>query len=201
MIDQATFELIKEKYGHCASWAIWADAGEKPKDNIGDLSIFGIEKRDRLLSQLKPDVVLVGLNCSRGSVPFTLGNLHDRRPQSQDYKLRYALKNTPIWGAYITDIIKEFDQKASGKVMAYLHANKSFETHNIDRFREELGDLNADKPTLIALGEAAFKVLTRNLGGQYRVLKLPHYAKYISKKQYREECRPIIESSGIQPNV
>ena len=179
MIDHTTFKLIKDKYGHCASWAVWADAGENPKDNIGDLSIFKIEETVGLLRLLRPDVILVGLNFSRGSVPFTLGNFHDRRPQSQDYKLRYALKDTPLWGAYITDIIKDFDQKASGKVMAYLRNNRSFEKANVDRFREELRDLGVDQPTIIALGEAAFKVLTRNLGGQYRVLKLPHYAKYM----------------------
>ena len=165
------------------------------------MSIFKIEETVGLLRLLRPDVILVGLNFSRGSVPFTLGNFHDRRPQSQDYKLRYALKDTPLWGAYITDIIKDFDQKASGKVMAYLRNNRSFEKANVDRFREELRDLGVDQPTIIALGEAAFKVLTRNLGGQYRVLKLPHYAKYISKEQYRRECRPVIELVGIQPNA
>jgi len=85
MIDHTTFKLIKDKYGHCASWAVWADAGENPKDNIGDLSIFNIEETVGLLRLLRPDVILVGLNFSRGSVPFTLGNFHDRRPQSQDY--------------------------------------------------------------------------------------------------------------------
>ena len=85
--------------------------------------------------------------------------------------------------------------------MAYLRNNRSFEKANVDRFREELRDLGVDQPTIIALGEAAFKVLTRNLGGQYRVLKLPHYAKYISKEQYRRECRSVIELVGIQPNA
>ncbi len=42
MINQSKFEFLKEKYGHYASWAIWAEEGEKPKDNTGDLSIFDI---------------------------------------------------------------------------------------------------------------------------------------------------------------
>ena len=29
MLDKAKFELIKEKYGYCASWTIWADEGDK----------------------------------------------------------------------------------------------------------------------------------------------------------------------------
>ena len=202
MIDAARFDLIKQKYGHCASWAVWSDAGEKPKDNVGDLSIFDNEKRDDLLKQLKPDVVLVGLSLSSRGIQDPLRNFHDARARySQDYKLRYALKGTSLWGAYMTDIIKKIEEKASGKVIAYLHSHKSVEKENIDRFREELGDLRVHHPTIIAFGDAAFTVLTRNLGGQYRMQKLPHYAKYISQENYREECRLIIEAVGVQPNA
>jgi len=42
MVDQKRFELIAEKYGYYASWAIWADGGERPKDNMGDLSVFAV---------------------------------------------------------------------------------------------------------------------------------------------------------------
>ncbi len=45
MIERKQFELIKKKYGHYASWAIWADEGVKPKDNVGDLSVFDIERK------------------------------------------------------------------------------------------------------------------------------------------------------------
>lgn len=125
-MDRATFELIKRKYGHFASWAIWADAGTKPKDNVGSLSIFDIDHDDSCLQLLNPECVFVGLNISR-PIESPLGNFHDPRPQAMDYKLRYAFKNSPFWGAYMTDIIKDFEQKASGKVMDYLRTNKHFE--------------------------------------------------------------------------
>ena len=51
IIDQAKFEFIKEKYGHYASWAIWAEEGNKPKSNMGDLSIFDIKNDDSDLPQ------------------------------------------------------------------------------------------------------------------------------------------------------
>ena len=193
MINQAKFELIKEKYGHYASWAVWASSSERPKDNIGDLGIFEIDERDSLLRQLKPDVVLVGLYISR-RIQVPLGNFHDGRAHSMDYKLRYALMETSLWGAYMTDIIKDFEQKASGEVMAYLRSDNSFEKDNVEIFREELRDLGVGQPIVIALGGDAFKVLTRNLGKQYDVRKMPHYSKYISKEKYREEIRLIIES-------
>jgi len=127
MINRSQFELIKKKYGHYASWAIWADEKEKPKDNMGDLSVFDININAALLSQLRPDIVLVGLNISQG-IPSTLANFHGLGGGA--YKIRYALRNSPFWGAYMTDIIKNFDQKASGKVMSYLRNNKKCEEEN-----------------------------------------------------------------------
>jgi hypothetical protein len=67
MIDWEQFELIKMKYGHYASLAIWADEGEKPKENIGDLSVFDIESNVGLLDQYNSGIILVALNISRRS--------------------------------------------------------------------------------------------------------------------------------------
>ena len=61
MIDIQQFENIKQKHGSYASWAVWADASEKPKSNMGDVSYF---KNESVLSLLKNNVVMVGLNLS-----------------------------------------------------------------------------------------------------------------------------------------
>ena len=202
MIDQARFERIKKSHGSYASWAVWSDAGERPKSNIGDLSIFDIEKRDTLLSQLEPNIVLVALSAASRSIQFSLGNFHDRRARyAQDYKLRYALHGTSLWGAYMTDIIKGVEQNESGKVMQYLKNNKSIEKANIESFRAELRDLGVAQPTIVALGGDAFTVLTRNLGGQDHVWKMPHYSQHISKEDYREQCLTVIELIDGQPSV
>ena len=40
-MDIEKFNFIKEKYGHCASWAIWREQGNHPpRFNMGDLSIL-----------------------------------------------------------------------------------------------------------------------------------------------------------------
>ena len=198
MIDQAKFGLIKEKYGHYASWAVWADGTNKPKENVGDLSIFESNEDDALSKQLNPNIVLVGFNISR-RIQSALGNFHDGRSSSMDYKLRYALKATALWGAYMTDIIKDFEQKASGKLMAYLRKNKSFEKDNLELFEAELGDLGVNQPTLIALGRDAFQILNRNLGRKYDIWRVPHYSNYTSKETYKEEIAAIIQSKSNQP--
>ena len=184
MVTKDKFEFIKEKYGHWTSWAIWANAGDTPKSNVGDLSIFS---GDDFLTQLNSEVVLVGLNISRGDIKFPLANFHDARSEATDYKIRYALKDTPLWGGYMTDIIKDFNEKESGKMMSYLRSNKEFEKSNAKIFQEELGDLGCINPTIIAFGNDAHSILLRNFKDQYKILKVPHYANYTSKETYRQQ--------------
>lgn len=113
-IDKSKFEKIKKEYGHYASWAIWSEEGRKPKDNVGDLSIFKTKNINSLIKKLKPNIILVGLNISR-KTEYSFGNFHDSSSRAMDYKIRYALKDTPYWGAYMTDIIKDFEQKSIGE--------------------------------------------------------------------------------------
>jgi hypothetical protein len=193
MIDRATFDLIKGRYGHYASWAVWADGISKPKQKVGDLSIFESNEDDALLKQLHPNIVFVGLNISR-PIQFPLGNFHDGRPSSMDYKIRYALNGSALWGAYMTDIIKDFEQKASGTMMAYLRKDKPFERDNLELFKAELRDLGVNQPTLIAFGRDAFELLTRNLGENYDIWRVPHYSNYTSKEIYREEIAAILSN-------
>ena len=113
-----------------------------------------------------------------------------------DYKIRYALKRTVLWGAYMTDIIKDFEQKASGKLMAYLRENRSFEKNNLELFENELRDLGAKKPTLVAFGRDAFQILNRNLGRDYHIWRVPHYSNRTRKEIYREEIASVIQSKS-----
>ena len=193
MITREKFEFLKDKYGHYSSWAVWADEGKRPKDNMGDLSVFDLEANPGLLEELRPDVVLVGLNVSRGSIETPLGNFHDPRPEAQDFKIRYALRGSPFWGAYMTDIIKDFDQKASGKVSSYLRKNPAFEQENVEFFRQELTDLGAPDPTLIAFGSVTYSILTRNFWADCRIVRIPHYSDYCSKEQYRVDVSGILQ--------
>lgn len=193
MVDHRTFELMKAKYGHYASWAVWAESNGRPKDNVGDLRVFDLDHNHDLLDQLNANIVLVGLNISR-KIQAPLGNFHDPRPASMDFKLRHALAGTQLWGAYMTDIIKDFEQLASGDTMAYVRKNRGFEQDNIDLFRSELEHLGVTKPTLIALGRDAHEILSQNLGGTHHLLKATHYSHYISKEDYRKEITTLAES-------
>lgn len=183
MITRDALEAVRKEYGHYASWAVWSPPGTKPKDGMGDISFFD-QPSDSLLSTLNPEVVLAGLNISR-PIERPFGNFHPDYPEAQDYKLRHALLGTKFWGGYMTDVIKDFAEKASGKMMAYLRTNPDFEQQNLKVFREELEAIGARAPTVVALGADSFRILSRSLGKDVEVLKAPHYSMYISADRYR----------------
>jgi hypothetical protein len=185
MINRERFDSVRKKYWHYASWAVWGAEGLTPKSRMGDISFFE-EPREELLATLNPEVILVGLNISR-PIPRPFGNFHPDYSEAQDYKLRHALYGTGFWGGYLTDIIKSFEEKISGKMMAYLRQNPDFERENIKTFREEIAAIGSVSPTLIALGCASFTILKRGLGGDFRILKAPHYSMYISPENYRRQ--------------
>lgn len=197
MINQETFDVVKHEYGHFASWAIWKEEGVKSKDNIGDLSVFNLSKNPDLLSILRTDLILVGLNISR-PIELPLANFHDSRSTAQDYKIRYAFKNTPFWGAYMTDIIKDFEQISSGKMRDYLKKNKDFEMYNVDLFRKELFEIRAVNPTIIAFGTDAHSVIERNFKNEFQLIKLPHFSNFINPEKYREEVISILSAHHVR---
>ena len=104
--------FIKNKYGGHASWAIWADVGTAPKSNMEDLAIFD---HDDVHKRLNPENVLVGLNISGYILEKPFENFHGKGGGA--FKIRYATKGTPLWGGYLTDIIKDFPEKHSSNVM------------------------------------------------------------------------------------
>lgn len=195
MISQNQFNFIKSKYQYWSSWAIWADQGDTPKSNVGDLSVLDPNTNPKLLPTLNPNIALVALNISRGDITLPFGNFHDARSEATDYKIRYATNDTPLWGAYMTDIIKDFEEKISGKVKSYLRENRDFEKENVDFFMQELSDIGATNPTLIAFGNESYDILKRNLNNEFKIHKIPHYANYSSKEKYRMQIKEVMEVS------
>ena len=192
------FEFIKKKYGHVASWAIWKEVGETPKSNMGDLNILDPQQNPDVLSKLKPDVVFVGLNTSKdisGLEPFS--NFHPTNPFANDYKTRYALKGTELWGGYMTDIIKKYEELHSLSVIKHLRKYPEVVDENIETFRKELKDLGTKNPTIIAFGNAAYSILKRHLKDEYKILKVYHYSYFrINKESYREHVKNVVSEGS-----
>lgn len=92
------------------------------------------------------------------------------------YKLRYGLKDTPCWGAYLTDIVKNFPEPDSNKVLKHLKENPDFLEENINLFRDEISDLGSVNPRVFAFGDAAFKILDDIPKKEFTLTKLIHYS-------------------------
>lgn len=184
------YESIKNKYGHMSSWAIYSDKKEqKEKSGVGEIPFFE-NPSESLLSSLNQNIILVGLNISQ-KINDIFGNFHSKKSSAQDYKIRFALKNTIFWGAYMTDIIKDFEQKISGDVMKYLREHRTFEKENIDKFEQELKDIGSNQPVIIAFGNDCFNILQTNLKDKYKIYKATHYSAFISKEELHSEFEEL----------
>ncbi len=162
----------------------------KPKSNMGHLNIFDLQKNPLLLEVLKNNVVMVGLNFSRPVLPTEpFKNFHDLNPKANDFKIRYAFRETEFYGAYMTDVIKNLEMKDSHDVKVHLKRNANLIQENISILREELSDLHANKPILLAFGGDTYNLLKNNLRkDEYsNLIKLTHYSHQISKENYMKE--------------
>lgn len=193
MIAKEDFEVIRKKHGGYSSWAIWTKATEKPKSNMGDMSVFDLQKNTHLFNDLNLNVMMIGLNISRSfEEPFK--NFHDASPRANDYEIRFAFEATEYYGAYMTDVIKNFEMIDSGGVKKYLKDNPEIVTRNLELLRQEIVDLRCGKPTILAFGGMVHQILSENLeSSEYqRLVRLTHYSHQIGKEQYRQRVHEEI---------
>lgn len=187
MIDRERFERIKACHGIYASWAVWADASDRPKSNVGDLRVLDPDINPSLLDVLRSDTVMVALNFSRPlPVVPPFHNFHSASASANDFKLRHAFKDTPYYGSYMTDIIKNFPMLRSSDVRK--HLTPALIRENVDAFLGEFVDLAADKPTVIALGRDAHELILKHVPGSAyaRLIRVTHYSHQVNKEKYRD---------------
>jgi len=178
------YNKIKEKYGNVSSWALWTEPLDiRSKLSMDDILFFE-NPSDKTLDLLNPNIILVGLNISE-KILRTFGNFHPDKMSAQDYKTRFALQGTIFWGAYMTDIIKSYEEKNSGNLMKYLSKNKDFEKKNIEIFEQELLDIGSQNTIIIAFGNDSYNILKRNLKDKYTIYKVPHYSAFINLDSFR----------------
>ena len=200
-VTRELFDLVKQRHGEYASWAVW----NEPKEGDGRLSggmddpIFD-NVTDDLLGQLNPEYMFVALNFSIGSVP-TLMNFHS--VDKHIGKLRYALRGSPFWGAYMTDVIKGYSNPNANDTMKFLTSNPNKETEAIELLRDEIRTLGDKVTTLIAFGTKTSRILNRNLSDEYNILQITHYSHYIRRpvgETYKQMVMPkMVQEFGCHP--
>ena len=95
----------------------------------------------------------------------------------------------------MTDIIKDFEEKLSGKVNSYLRKNPDFLKKNIDSFKKELTDIGCIKPIIICFGNDVYNILSKEYKGK-KVYKLTHYSARISKESFKKEVQDLVDKIG-----
>src|SRR5262249_9219887 len=111
-------------------------------------------------------------------------------------KIRYAFNDSPWYGAYMTDIIKDVEMLKSSDLRNYLRAHPRLISQNVNTFREELRDLDSRRPTILAFGSVAHALLVENLSSReyLSLIRLTHYSHQIGKEKYRETVLTQIRS-------
>ncbi len=197
MINIEKFNSLKQKYEKTSSWAVWEEEGKTAKSNVGNMDILNPEINKKLLDTLNPNIIMVGLNLSGWSDDApAFSNFHSSSSAAQDYKIRYAFKNTNYWGAYMTDVIKGHVEVDSTKLLKHLRNNPENIAQHIENFQAELRDLKNQNPIILAFGVGAHSLLKRYLplNCYSQLISITHYSHHISKVKYREIVhRQIVE--------
>jgi hypothetical protein len=201
MIRRDIFEKTKQLFGHQASWAIWGPFGERPKDNMDDLSIFLDPALDITLREAHTRFVLVGLNISTSSIKIPLSNFHGKN--GEVYKLRYACASTPLWGSYMTDILKDYPDSSASRVAQSLKTREGaeLEVRNVESFKTELEMVGAESATLIALGDIVHQILQKHFADRNSIIKVPHYGYRVTKDVYLTMFHKALSLTKVSPSA
>lgn len=152
---------------------------------------------EQLLPALNGRYIFVGLNPAVHDNTAHSGtawkNFHscDIR-RSQDYKLRYALRGTQYWGAFITDVYTGIADTDSGSAMKRVNAAATNESvSNLLRIRDMLGGSAA----IVAMGKRTFAVLKKHLPPDMELKMITHYSAYMNPETYRETVLRQLDES------
>jgi hypothetical protein len=201
-ITREQFEKVRSELGEHTSWAVWSSVGEKPKSNVGDLSIFNDEEKlTATLQKLNPNVVLAGLNGSTGdesssSNVESFANFHSSWSRATDYKIRFATVGTALEGAFMTDIIKHHYETDSTIVGRDLRKNPEYERFKVEEFFDEITKFSRT-PIIFAFGGMGYELIKKYNSGRFEVHKLYHYAFTMSKEKFREETIKTLAIAGL----
>ncbi|MGO9109306.1 MAG: hypothetical protein ACLP9L_08745 [Thermoguttaceae bacterium] len=152
------------------------------------MEVLDVDANPSLLRRLKNDIVMVGLNVARPfSEPFR--NFHDADGKANDFRLRHAFTDTPHYGAYMTDVIKNHAEVDASKLAGFLSANPMVVKENVGYFLEELADLQCLKPLVLAFGVAAYRLVAEHIPRHTysRLIRLTHFSCRIEKENYRQK--------------
>lgn len=198
-MDASRFEQARSKFGGHSSWAYWSMPGEEESKGarVGDLSVFASVESSEVLSSLHTNYVLMGLNVSRGPTELAQAfcNFHDGSSAGRDYRLRYAIHDTALWGAYMTDFFVDLVDPKAHRVMAYARTKPEEVERQVAERKKELVCVGADNSVIVALGNDVHNLLRKHCSDR-KIIKIPHYSAYIKLEKYRDIVKEVLQNEG-----
>jgi hypothetical protein len=159
-----------------ASWAIW---DKKIKEKNGDIPEI-VEKN---VGKLKGNIVFVGLNF--GKKKEDCKKWKDWQNFHGVKRLIDLLSKPRFKGAYMTDIIKNYHETKSEKLMS--HLNEKLINKNIEFFFKEIESLKANNIEMYLFGGAVESIFVKHL---------MRHKDFCSFRQKVIKCRRISHYSG-----
>lgn len=142
MYSDAEYNLLKGRYGSCASWAIW------DKESLSNHKII-----DTFIGDLHSRYVLIGLNKARDIDLYYWKNFHD---YTHARKLAFACNDTILRGSYMTDLFKDLPEAIATNLDKSISKEKIEES--VKYFIQEMQDLKVSSKTeFIIFGDIARK--------------------------------------------
>lgn len=160
-------------YEMTASWAVWPPS--ESYDRMSEISFPGGD----LDGVLHARSIILGLNPGESSVERRPWQNFHTAPRHNDHFLAEAFRDTPHWGAYMTDLLTEVNSKSNT-----LDLSDKTIHRDVAVLVEQLQALGAADPLVIVIGKKtanAFKkhepVLAGALGlTSVRWVPVPHYS-------------------------
>jgi len=191
-------------YGRLSSWAVWGDIKPTKPFTYSSTLTFPIDNPE-LYNIVKADTVFVGMNpggkiginsikdyhrITNEPIENPYRNFHVGGKHN-DHLLAEALRDTPWWGAYMTDLFP-FPTSESSCLKSIVNDNPEQASSWIKEFNDEMVKLGRNELKLACLGtfvkEQVDKWLVnpktrlQNVSINYKVLYLPHYSGLNSNK-------------------
>jgi hypothetical protein len=113
--------------------------------------------------------------------------------RARDFQLRRALQGTPVWGAWMTDIVKDCPMLRASDVVRDINQGRIDAAEHVGRFEVELSELGANSPVLIAFGKSTDKILRDHLAvDKYRIFRVTHYSAPVRSGKLRQEIMNVV---------
>ena len=72
---------------------------------------------------------------------------------------------------------------------------------NVENFKQELKDIGAEKPKLIAFGNVVHDILINNLADEFEIFSISHYSHFMNKEFVFQHTHCFDSRDGLSGDV